>query len=87
MAVTGGEAVSIPPCMSGSASGLQRRRTVAWPIGGGEAVLELYYYCVQLTGLLTKNQRDDIGGGERFNAGTEYKRAKSDRSHSTSEKM
>ena len=42
MAVTGGEAVSIPPCMSGSASGLQRRRTVAWPIGGGEAVLELY---------------------------------------------
>ena len=62
MAVTGGEAVSIPPCMSGSASGLQRRRTVAWPIGGGEAVLELYYYCVQLTGLLTKNQRDETEG-------------------------
>ena len=35
------------------------------------------YSRVQLTGLLTKNKRDDIEGGERYNTGTEYKRAES----------
>ena len=28
---------------------------------------------VQLTGLLTKNKRIDMEGGERYNTGTEYK--------------
>ena len=43
----------------------------------------LYSYMVslsvelQLTGLLTKNKRDDTEGGERYNTGTEYKRAES----------
>ena len=32
---------------------------------------------VQLACLLTKNKRDDTEGGERYNTGTEYKRAES----------
>ena len=32
----------------------------------------------QLTGVLTKNKRVDMEGGERYNTGTEYKRAESD---------
>ena len=45
------------------------------------------YLFIQLTGLLTKNKRDDIEGGERYNTGTENKRAEqnqTDRIRSTS---
>ena len=43
--------------------------------GGAREREEVNVYTIQLTGLLTKNNRVDTEGGERNNTGTEYKRA------------